>query len=150
MYSDNARASRIVTATLDSVVLGIGSPHAGIWPNLQLVDIHVRVIRPLAPNNTEIYMYPALLKGVPPELNAVRLRQHEWFFGSAGHGSPDDYEMFERNQLGLTAQVDPWMILARGLHRQRRDTDGTLVAHKTDEVSLRGQLHQWKEVMSQA
>jgi hypothetical protein len=106
-------------------------------------------MRPITPNRTEILMYPTLLKGVPPELNAQRLRQHEWFYGSAAHGSPDDYEMFERNQTGLTARVDPWMVLNRGKHREQRDADGTLFAHKTDETTQRGQLFQWRDVMSQ-
>jgi hypothetical protein len=35
--------------------------------------------------------------------------------------------MFERNQMGLSAQVDPWLLLARDLHQEQQDVDGTTV-----------------------
>jgi phenylpropionate dioxygenase-like ring-hydroxylating dioxygenase large terminal subunit len=129
-------------------LLVVGSPHMGMWPNLQLIDTQIRLMRPIAADLTEVYMFPTLLKGVPPEVNAKRLRAHESFFGPAGNGSPDDYEMFERNQVGLSCQVDPWLLLSRGRHRERREPDGTLVGNYSDEVSQRGQLRQWKHVMT--
>ena len=124
-----------------------GDPHMGIYPNLQLIDMHIRVTRPLGPSETEVFMYPVLLKGVPPELNAARLRHHEWFYGPAGMGSPDDNEVFERNQMGLTANIDPWIILARGLHREQTDTDGTIIANHTDELTQRHQIFEWRDQM---
>jgi phenylpropionate dioxygenase-like ring-hydroxylating dioxygenase large terminal subunit len=127
--------------------IALADPHLGIWPNLQLIGVQIRVIRPLAADDTEVLMYPALLEGVPPEINEMRLRQHEWFYGPAGFGSPDDYEMFERNQVGLQAEVDPWLLLSRGLHEERRNPDGTIVGQITDEVTQRGQLREWKRVM---
>jgi hypothetical protein len=57
--------------------------------------------------------------------------------------------MFERNQIGLSAQLDPWLLLARGLGRERRDVDGTLVGQITDEVTQRAIWRQWKKVMIQ-
>jgi hypothetical protein len=83
-------------------------------------------------------------------MNIKRLRGHESFYGPAGSGAPDDLEMFERNQVGLSAEVDPWLLLARGLHRERRDADGTIIGHMTDEVTQRGIWRHWKKVMSQS
>src|SRR5712691_3123133 len=127
-----------------------GDPHIGVFPNLQLIGVQIRTIRPIRVDETEVFMYPVLLKGVPPEINAMRLRQHESFYGPAGHGSPDDNEIFERNQIGLSAQLDPWLLLSRGLNRERRDEDGTLIASISDEVTQRGQMRQYKKWMSQA
>lgn len=70
-------------------------------------------------------------------------------YGPAGSGAPDDLEMFERNQVGLSAEVDPWLLLARGLHRERRDADGTIIGHMTDEVTQRGIWRHWKKVLTQ-
>jgi hypothetical protein len=64
-------------------------------------------------------------------------------------GSPDDNEVFERNQVGLTANVDPWIILARGLHREQTDTDGTIISNHTDELTQRHQIFRWRDEMLQ-
>ena len=92
-------------------------------------------------------MFPALLKGVPDSINELRLRNHEAFYGPASQGSPDDAEIFERNQLGLSAEVDPWVLLSRGLERERIEEDGTIVGRITDETTQRGQLKQWQKLM---
>lgn len=63
-------------------------------------------------------------------------------------GSPGDAEIFEGNQIGLGAQVNPWIFLGRGLNRERPDADGSLVGKITGEVTQRGQLRQWKSLMS--
>jgi phenylpropionate dioxygenase-like ring-hydroxylating dioxygenase large terminal subunit len=137
VYGTDGALRRIVRA----------DPHVGIWPNLQLIQNQVRVIRPLAVDLTEVYIYPATLKGVPDELNEMRLRQHDWFYGPAGFGQPDDSEMFERNQQGLQADVNPWVILSRGIEDERVEPDGSISGNVTDEVTQRGQLRQWKLVM---
>jgi hypothetical protein len=89
------------------------------------------------------------LKGAPHDLNVTRLRGHEAFYGPAGGGATDDLEMFERNQIGLSARVDPWLILSRGRHYEYEDVDHTIVGQITDEVTQRGIWRQWKKVMSQ-
>lgn len=134
------------------VIGASGDPHLHIYPNLELIDAHVRVIHPLSVDQTVIYMYPALLKDAPDELNELRLRTHEAFYGPASGGNPDDYEVFERTQLGMLGQVNPWVMLARGLGRQRMDYDdpsipGTLLADGSDEITQRGQLIRWKRDM---
>ena len=110
------------------------------------------MIRPIAVDKTAVYMYPALLKGVPDELNERRLRTHESFYGPASGGNPDDYEVFERTQVGMLGQVNPWIMLARGLDREELDsTDptvpGTTFADGSDEITQRAQLARWKRDM---
>ncbi len=133
----------------DEVLVWDGDPHMGLFPNVQLIQSQIRIIRPVRADLTEILMIPTTLKGVPDEINEMRLRKHESFYGPAGKGSPDDTEVFERNQLGLSAEVDPWVYLARGLHRERVEPDGTIVGSMTDETTQRGQLRQWKALMEQ-
>ena len=55
--------------------------------------------------------------------------------------------MFERVNDALGSPVDPWLLLARGRHREKRDADGTLYGQMTDEVSQRAILHHWRGVM---
>jgi phenylpropionate dioxygenase-like ring-hydroxylating dioxygenase large terminal subunit len=123
--------------------------HLLVFPNLILIGVQIRIIRPLRVDETEVFLYPAMLAGAPHALNVARLRGHEAFYGPAGGGATDDLEMFERNQIGLSARVDPWLVLARGRQQERRAADGTIVGQITDEVTQRGIWREWKKVMSQ-
>lgn len=132
----------------DEVISLSGDPHMGLFPNLQLVGTHIRVIEPLAADLTEVHMYPMRLDGVSPEINQLRLRQHEFSHGPASFVGPDDTEIFERTQVGMTADAVPWLNLTRGLRRERLDHDGTTIGGITDEVPQRFQLHAWRELMA--
>jgi phenylpropionate dioxygenase-like ring-hydroxylating dioxygenase large terminal subunit len=123
--------------------------HLLVFPNLILIGVQIRVIRPVQVDETEVFLYPAFLKGAPHQLNVARLRVHEAFYGPAGGGATDDLEMFERNQIGLSARVDPWLLLSRGIEQQYKNSDGTIVGQMTDEVTQRGIWRHWKQIMSQ-
>jgi hypothetical protein len=94
-----------------------------------------------------VFGYPAMLGGVPDQINERRLRGYEWFNGVAGFGSPDDREVFERNQIGLQSDKEPWLILSRGLTKAEVRDDGVVVGNITDEVTQRAQLRQWSKAM---
>ncbi len=133
------RAGEVITA---------GGTHLLVFPNLILIGVQIRVVQPVSIDYTEVYLYPTLLKGVAPAMNLARLRGHEGFYGPAGGVAPDDIEMFARVQDGLHAEVDPWLLFTRGMHRERRDADGSIVGQMTDEVPQRGIWSHWKKVMT--
>jgi hypothetical protein len=125
-----------------------GGTHTFIFPNLILIGIQMRVLQPLSADRTEVCLYPTLLKWLAPEVNAIRLRSHEAFFGSASFGGPDDSEIFERVQDGCAVELEPWQLIARGLHRERHE-NGMIVGDLSDETTQRGIWRQWKKVMMQ-
>jgi phenylpropionate dioxygenase-like ring-hydroxylating dioxygenase large terminal subunit len=128
-----------------------GDPHLGIFPNLQLIGNQVRIITPVAPGVTQVSMQMVRLGGVSDEINEMRVRQHESFYGPAGSGSPDDAEIFERVQRGMAAEVNPWIEISRGMHREEIDpVDGSIIGRITDEVPQRGQMKHWLRLMTQA
>jgi phenylpropionate dioxygenase-like ring-hydroxylating dioxygenase large terminal subunit len=129
-------------------IITAGGTHLLVFPNLILIGVQIRVVRPLGVGSTQVDLYPTLLKGVAQQVNLARLRGHEGFYGPAGGGAPDDLEMFARIQDGLQAQVDPWLLFARGLHRQRQNADGSMSGQITDEVPQRGIWSHWKSVMA--
>lgn len=126
-----------------------GDPHLGVFPNLQLIHDHVRVVIPISADETQVLMYPIYLEDVPDEVNEQRLRHHEDFYGPASTGSPDDMVLFEQTQQGLSAPLDPWILIGRGLGREQRDPDGTVAGKITDETTQRAQFQAWKTLMSQ-
>ena len=125
-----------------------GDAHLGTFPNMQLIHNQIRIITPISASKTEVTMMAVRLDGVSDEMNAERFRQQESFYGPAGAGSPDDSEIFERVQRGMVAEVNPWIQVSRGMGRQKVDTDGSIVGLITDEVTQRGILRYWKQLMT--
>lgn len=128
-------------------VIALGGTHMNVFPNMVLLNQQVRTIHPVAHDRTEITLSPALLKGVPDELNTQRIRQFEAFYSPNGGGIHDDIEMFNRVFEGLRCAQEPWLLFKRGLHREQQAEDGTTVAHVTDELPQRAMYRYWKERM---
>jgi phenylpropionate dioxygenase-like ring-hydroxylating dioxygenase large terminal subunit len=126
-----------------------GSVHLLVFPNLVLIGTHIRVIRPVAVNRTEVFLYPTLLVGAPADVNVRRLRAHENFYGPSGAGAPDDLDIFARIEDGLKARVDPWILLSRGTYLETMDHDGRTSGQMTDEIAQRGMWGRWKQLMGQ-
>jgi phenylpropionate dioxygenase-like ring-hydroxylating dioxygenase large terminal subunit len=132
-----ARTAEIVQA---------GGTHLLVFPNLVIIGVQIRVIMPMHANRTLVNVYPTLLKGVSDEINLARLRGHEAFFGSAGGGSPDDTEIFERAQAGFAATAEPWVWFRRAMFE--RPESGTVVGQLMDELPQRAIWEQWKRMMT--
>ncbi|SCW66237.1 Phenylpropionate dioxygenase, large terminal subunit [Sphingobium faniae] len=123
--------------------------HLYIFPNFSYTGAHFRLFQPVAPDETRVTLFPFLLKGAPREVNRKRLRVHETFFGPAGGGQSDDLEIFERNQVGLGASLDPWSLLTRGVHLEQQEADGSVSNQITDELSNRTIWAKWKQMMGE-
>jgi nitrite reductase/ring-hydroxylating ferredoxin subunit len=121
--------------------------NVGIYPNLQLIGIHLRRIEPLSVDRTVVSVRPLLAADGPPEFNRLRLRYHELFYGPAGFGQPDDFEMFSRVEQGLDDTEDDWLRFERGIDQEVTD-DEQRVGHVSDETPQRGQYQAWLELMT--
>ena len=128
-------------------LLTIGGTHLAIFPNAGLLSGVIRQFRPIDVDFTEVILTPAMLVGVPDSMNTARLRAYEAFFPPAGMGGTDDQEIFERQQMGLQAQVNPWLLVARGLDREETRSDGTVSSQATDETNTRAIFRHWKSLM---
>jgi len=89
-----------------------------------------------------------LLEGVGPEINAARLRDHEFGFGASGFISPDDVEIMERNQVALDAEGNDWLFIGRGAHREKLLPDGGTRGFTMDENHLRGMWRHYAALMN--
>lgn len=126
----------------------LGQRNLLVFPNLYLFESHLRVIQPTAVDSTVVVMQPILLGGVPDAFNVERMRSNERFFGPAGFGSPDDVEMFLTCAAGLRARSVEWVVLHRGLARERAVEDRVVGGHTTDEAPQRSAYRAWRSLMS--
>lgn len=90
-----------------------------LYPNVQIVDIaslHVRILRPLAVDKTEMISHCLAPIGESAEARRRRIRQYEDFFNPSGLATPDDNVMYENCQAGFTADAAGWTLgYLRGL-----------------------------------
>lgn len=118
-----------------------------IFPNVLLMDSHLRVIRPMSPTRTVVDNYPTWIDGAPDEMNEARLREHERFFAPAAFGATDDLEIFVQVQTGLQGAAAEWLDLSRGMNRERTRGE-ELLGHSTDEQPQRSIYLGWLERMA--
>ena len=123
-----------------------GSPHVMLWPNLFIAEIQLFVIQPTAVDETVQHVTAVQFKGAP-DLNERMLRQTIGSVGPAGFLLADDSEMYERNQRGVRARSPEWLVIARGMHRERTDENGFAIADATDEITMRGIWRHYRGLM---
>jgi phenylpropionate dioxygenase-like ring-hydroxylating dioxygenase large terminal subunit len=118
-----------------------------LFPNVACSMAFFRVLQPLAVNETEIHHAVITMEGGPAAANQARLRMHEHFQGPMGFGTPDDSEAWERVQQGAQAGQDLYILLNRGLPKERRTIDG-LSSDVSAETGMRAAYRQWHKLMT--
>lgn len=96
-----------------------------VYPSvvMQLASSHVRTIRPIAVDRTEVRVYPVRLKGAPEEINRQLIRYLNTTHSAGSLIQSDDVEMFRRVQAGLASEAHEWVWFNR---------------HMADDAALRG------------
>jgi phenylpropionate dioxygenase-like ring-hydroxylating dioxygenase large terminal subunit len=117
-----------------------------IFPNLLIIGSQIQVIEPIAVDRTQLTWYSTQLKGVPEEINPLRVRAQEDF---PAFGEPDDMENFEGCQRGMSIPEVEWIDMSRGLPENRYvDEQGAERGLVTDEMLLRAYFREWKRRMN--
>ncbi|NKI98510.1 aromatic ring-hydroxylating dioxygenase subunit alpha [Novosphingobium sp. SG707] len=90
-----------------------------LFPNLQIAEnasSQLRMIRPIAPDLTEMQTWCIAPRGESARARALRIRQYEDFFNPTGMATPDDTVCYEEAQTGMAQQANGWLQgHARGL-----------------------------------
>jgi benzoate/toluate 1,2-dioxygenase subunit alpha len=117
-----------------------------IYPNMSIMglNIHVRVIKPLAVDRTEVTIYPVRLVGAPAVMNFGNIRLLNVTHSAASFVQTDDLESFVRTQKGLRSALTDWVDISRGLGEEEpdRSLNGTR-ALATHEMVVRAQYKAW-------
>src|SRR5690606_35874331 len=121
------RADDILTDTFHNVIL---------YPSvvMQLASSHVRFLRPIAVDLTEIVVSPIRYLGAPDEINRQLVRYLNITHSAASLIQSDDVEMFRRAQAGLASDAQAWIWFNRHM-----DDDKTKSGGGTSEVVMRNQ-----------
>jgi phenylpropionate dioxygenase-like ring-hydroxylating dioxygenase large terminal subunit len=130
-------------------ILRRGPPHAFIFPNLFIAEGTITMIQPLGVGRCVNWNTPLFLKGVPREVNTRILRQVEAAVGPSAFLLADDATISERQQRAMSASPG-WLDLSRGLQRERRGADGTVVSHFSDETPNRGFWRHYRSLFRSA
>lgn len=123
------------------------------YPNLVIQDLnmHVRLIRPVSVDYTEILIYPIKLKGAPEEMFRESIRMLNTTNSPASLTQVDDVEAFTRGHAGLkNRNGNPWVLIARGDGKEERDPayDNGYRTFGTSELLLRKQYASWLNHMT--
>lgn len=91
-----------------------------LFPNVFLMDqtsTQIRIIRPVAVDETEITTYCIAPVGESDAARALRIRQYEDFFNASGMATPDDLTEFNNCQIGFGGRLARYSDLSRGAGR---------------------------------
>ena len=138
------RAQQILTPRLHNSL---------IYPNMSIMglNIHVRVIKPLAVDRTEVTIYPIRLVGAPPAMNFGNIRLLNVTHSAASFVQTDDLESFVRAQKGLQSHHTDWVDISRGLGAEEPDRELNVTRGlATHEMVVRAQYKAWAGYMREA
>jgi phenylpropionate dioxygenase-like ring-hydroxylating dioxygenase large terminal subunit len=118
-----------------------------VFPSFHLIGNQVVTVEPLEVGLTAVNWYPTTLDGAPDEVNELRMRIAEDF---PNFGEVDDFENFERQQIGLTIPEVEWIDMSRGLtiDRSWQDERGVTTTPVTDDGPLRSYHQEWRRLMT--
>jgi phenylpropionate dioxygenase-like ring-hydroxylating dioxygenase large terminal subunit len=139
-----ARAQEILTPRLHNSL---------IYPNMSIMglNIHIRVIKPIAVDRTEVTVYPVRLVGAPPAMNFGNIRLLNVTHSAASFVQTDDMESFVRVQRGLRSRATEWVDISRGLGEEEPDRELNATRElATHEMVVRAQYHAWLGYMQEA
>jgi benzoate/toluate 1,2-dioxygenase alpha subunit len=137
------RAEQILTPRLHNSL---------IYPNVSIMglNIHVRVIKPVAVDRTEVTVYPVRLLGAPDAMNFGNLRLLNVTHSAASFVQTDDVESFVRSQKGLRSLATDWVDISRELGAEEPDrTQNALRGSAVGEMAMRAQYKAWVGYMSE-
>lgn len=146
-YGEYYRALEAQHGT-DEMVTLLGKVAGTVFPNMGMIHQQIRVWRPIAPDLTEVAIYPYELVGAPDSYNEGMLRSQERFYGPSGHGMPDDVDIFARNQQGLAGAVVPWLVLERGIDSDELLETGEYRGLSSSEAPQRALWRGWQRLMN--
>jgi benzoate/toluate 1,2-dioxygenase alpha subunit len=120
-----------------------------VYPSLtfQAFGQHIRVVRPVAVDRTEVSIYPIWLDGAPEAMNRRAITSIAATHSAASMIQTDDVEVFERIQRGLSSPGNEWVQFAGHMGAETPLPQGGWRGPGTSEFVSRLQYARWLESM---
>jgi benzoate/toluate 1,2-dioxygenase alpha subunit len=161
---DGKRSSAAFDDYKQSLIAKVGAERANeilkpklhnslIYPNMSIMglNIHVRVIKPISVDRTEVNIFPVRLVGAPASMNFGNIRLLNVTHSAASFVQTDDLEAFVRAQKGMRAVAPEWIDISRGLGAEEPDRElNATRALATHEMVVRAQYKAWVGYMREA
>ena len=121
------------------------------YPNMAMQELnpHIRVIRPLAVDRTEIFIYPVRLKGAPEKMFRDQVVNLNRTHSPTSLVQTDDVEAFARAQEGMLTSGNEWVTLARKGDAETMPS-GRIRTTGTSEEGMRNHYRAWLNYMCEA
>ncbi len=124
--------------------------HLMVYPNLILHTnyCHIRVVRPMTVDHTEINTYPCKLEGAGDKLNEKLINATAVHVSPAGRVQVDDLEVFGRVTAGMRANPLDWVRFKMRGSDEHVNEYGEIESRCTSELVPRGYYREWLKLMS--
>ena len=121
-----------------------------IYPNFTLKGAiqTIRVVKPIAVNQTVIESRTLRLVGAPDELLQRSILYCNLINSSGNLVGPDDHEAYHRLQHGLSTEADDWVSMGRYLEADEPNDEGGYSATGSSDMVFRSQFRAWKQYMT--
>jgi phenylpropionate dioxygenase-like ring-hydroxylating dioxygenase large terminal subunit len=123
-----------------------------IYPNFTLKGAiqTIRVVKPIAVNQTVIESWTLRLVGAPDELLQRSILYCNLINSSGNLVGPDDREAYHRLQHGLSTDANDWVSMGRYLGAEEPNDEGGHSATGSSDMVFRSQFRAWKQYMTSA
>ncbi|MBT3551507.1 MAG: Rieske 2Fe-2S domain-containing protein [Rhodospirillaceae bacterium] len=132
-------------------ILNVSRHNNLLYPNFnfQTSFQHVKIVDPITVDHSEVRIFAFQMKGAPEEMNRDAIVYLNTVQSPASIIQSDDFDIYERQQQGLTAQGSDWVYFARGAEGDVAEDDGGFRAVGTSELPMRKQFQAWRALMTE-
>ncbi|MBT8078193.1 MAG: aromatic ring-hydroxylating dioxygenase subunit alpha [Gammaproteobacteria bacterium] len=108
----------------------------------------IRVVKPVAVDQTVIESWTLRLVGAPEEMLRRSILYCNLINSSGNLVGPDDHEAYHRLQNGLTTDAGDWVSMGRYLGNEEPNDEGGFSATGSSDMVFRSQFKAWKNYMT--
>ena len=108
----------------------------------------IRVVKPIAHNQTIIESWTLRLVGAPDEMLQRSILYCNLINSSGNLVGPDDHEAYHRLQHGLSTDAYEWVSMGRHMDAETPNDEGGHSATGSSDMVFRSQFRAWKDYMT--
>jgi phenylpropionate dioxygenase-like ring-hydroxylating dioxygenase large terminal subunit len=130
-------------------ILQVRRWNSNIYPNLSLMSQfqQLRVIHPIAVDQTLVCAYSFKLKGAPEQMFRNTIAFANVVNGTGSLVLTDDLEIYNRVNLGISSEGAEWLEIGRGFASDVPENGGRRGKNSTSEVYIRNMFDAWRHYM---